>query len=540
MNLSCFGKLLLIWMMTGAALTGQQTSLPVAGVVGIGFAAGENEGAQVHDPAGLGYVLTSRIEGGAVAAGDDGADWRIPSDSAFGLGRLEMALARTRLDGDLALILNASADADTRLALQLYDADGGALALDLFGNLVNRAEKAQTDIFIIPLSQYPTATRVVLRRLSGPVLIREVLLTPVVSPGKATGLDAEEALARALGERISSHHPDKQQTELKIHLIPSLEEINEIGAAALSAVGYPKFQAEMDFGSELCHAPVSGTVYDFALTANRYLSLAAGREVFDWFFTSTNGVQWFFENDPKQYNESLKRPAHTEFGMGSAPMDAAAKEAFERRTGYPLIEFPIARNAIEVIVHHTNPISEISLEGLSAAFGGDGAATWDKIHPTTPMGGTPIAAFGGDADWGTSRVFQQIVLNGAPWRPDMRSGYDVVYHHGVEKRVASDPEAIGYMVQRNRGSGVRKLAIEATDGNGATLATEQAIYSGRYPLQRKLYAYLAAPSLADASPEVRILVNLLLSDEGQTMLARTGSLPLAVEEVMEIRQRLGL
>lgn len=527
-------------MVSTAALVGEQNPLPVAGVVALSFTVGENETAQVHDPADFGYVRSSRIQGGAVLAGDDGADWRIPADGEFGQGRLDIVLERTRVHGDLAMILNASAAPDSRIALQLYDAQGVALALDLFGNLVNRAENAQTDIFVIPLSQYPAATSVVLRRLSGPIIIREVMLTPVVLPAHATDPGAEEALASALGERIQNRHPEKQNSDIKIHIIPSLEEINEIGASALSAVGYPKFQAGVDFGNSLRHIPVSGTVYDFALTANRYLSLAAGREVFDWFFTSTNGVHWFFENDPKEYNERLGRPAHTEFGMGSAPLDAATKEAFERRTGYPLIEFPIARNAIEVIVHHHNPLSEISLDGLRIAFGGSGGTTWNQIDPKTPLGGISITAYGGSASWGTSRVFQQIALDGAPWRPDMNSGHDVVYHHGVERLVANDPQSIGYLVQKNRSAKVRKLAIDAADGNGATLATEQAIYSGRYPLQRKLYAYLAAPSLADASPEVRTLVNLLLSDEGQTMFARTGSLPLTVEEVLETRNRLGL
>jgi phosphate transport system substrate-binding protein len=531
--------LCVVWVFVAAMRAGEMP-LPMPGINAVGFTL-ENGGSVVlSDPDQVGYVVSAAITDGEVVAGEGGADWKVAADQPFGKGKLDIVLERKNIPGDLAMVFNAGIGPDTNLAVQLFDGEGKALALDLFGDLGKRAQEAGTDTFVIPLTRYPAARTLVIRRLAGSFFVREVLLMSVITDQAGVDAAAEQALARALGEQLSGSHPLVVKPGLKLHVIPCLEEINEVGAAALSAAGYPAYQRLAGHDGGSTYAPVSGTVYDFAQLANRYLSLGGNEEVFQWFFTSSNGVAWFFENDPADYNKQRGRPEHTEFGMGSVPLSERAKSAFEARAGYPLIEFPIARNAIEVIVHSSNPLVEISMENLRKAFGGAGGISWDAISPGSPLAGEEVIGIGGDPDWGTGKVFQEIVLQGAPWRPDMMTGYDVVYDHGVEKRVSETRAAIGYAVQRKRGAAVKKLAIESSDGSGMTLATEDAVYSGKYPLQRKLYAYVAAPCLAEASPAVREMVNLLLSDEGQTMMVRSGSLPLAVDELLELRGRLGL
>lgn len=517
---------------------GEEVPLPVPEITVVSFSMDDGGSTVLTDAAELGQVVSAAVAQGEMVATEDGTDWLVSADQPFGIGRLDIVLNRDKIASDLAMVFNASAGPQPHLAVQLFDAEGKALAIDLFGDLAKKAEEAGTDTFVIPLTRYPSATKLVIRRLTGSLRVREVLLMPVITDATGANVEHERALANALGEQLSGSHPAMMKSGLKLHIIPSLEEINDIGAAALAAVGYPKYRPLGILNSDLTYAPVSGTVYDFAQLANRFLSLGQDTEVFDWFFTSSNGVAWFFENDPSDYNKERNRPEHTEFGMASVPMSSETKDAFLARMGYPLIEFPIARDAIEVIVHRSNPVMEIRMEALRTAFGGSGGVVWAAIDPGSPLAGEKVNAIGGSHAWGTGRVFQEIALQGGPWRPDMLTGHDVVYKYGVEARVAQDRLGIGYVVQRQRGAGVKKLAIEATDGSGATLATEEAIYSGKYPLQRKLYAYVAAPSMADATPAVREIVNLLLSDEGQTMMVRSGSLPLAVDELLDVRSRL--
>jgi phosphate transport system substrate-binding protein len=117
---------------------------------------------------------------------------------------------------------------------------------------------------------------------------------------------------------------------------------------------------------------------------------------------------------------------------------------------------------------------------------------------------------------------------------------DVVYPEGVEKDVADQANAIGFATLRPRTAKVRALAVAANSGEPAYRTTADDIYSGKYPLQRKFYAYVAAPSLKEGGDFSRELMNLLLSDVGQTLVARGGSLPLMASEVIAERKKLDL
>ncbi len=518
--------------------------LPMAGVTAISFSPDDEGKAVVSDLGKLGHVELATVQGGEIAAGVDGIhfDWKVAATEGFGKGRLEITLNRERLTGDVAMVLNASLTEKTSLAVQLYDANGGALALDLFGEIKANAEAVGTDTFIVPLVKYPAAKRLVLRRLSGELLVREVLLMPVLSEVKGTG-DADRDLAARLGERLSEFHRLSDRAGGasigKVHRIPSLEEINAVGASALTAAGYPVYKPLGILAGDVTFAPVSGTTYEFAKLADRMLSLGMEEPVFDWFFTSSNGVHWYFSEDAEKSDEVSKKAV---FGMTSMPMSPEAKQAYLERTGHAVIEFPIARSAIEVLVHEENPLGSISAQALKAAFGGDGTAgKWGDlgVHDGI-LADQPVKAIGGNANWGTGRMFQEIALGGSAWRRDVDARHDVVYSNGVERAVAAQIGGIGYAVQGPRQYPVKVLALAATDGSGPTLATEESIYSGRYPLQRKLYAVVAAPNLVSTPPAVRELVNLLLSDQGQTLMVRTRSLPLAAAEVVEWRMRLGL
>lgn len=532
------------WLVFASPCLAELQPLPMAGVTAVSFSPEDGGMAVVSDPGALGHVELATIREGQVSADEDGKnfDWTVTAEEGFGKGRLDITLNRERLTGDVAMVLNAGLTENTSLAVQLYDAKGGALALDLFGEIKANAEAVGTDTFIVPLVRYPEAQRLVLRRLSGELRVREVLLMPVI-PEVDAAENADRDLAARLGERLSDFHRMSDRAGEasigKVHRIPSLEEINAVGASALTAAGYPVYKPLGILSGGVTFAPVSGTTYEFAKLADRMLSLGKEEPVFKWFFTSSNGVHWYFSEDAERSDEV---PEQAVFGMTSIPMAAEAKQAFLERTGHAVIEFPIARSAIEVLVHEDNPLDSISAAGLKAAFGSEETAeTWQDLGVLEgALTEEKLRAIGGRPSWGTGRMFQEIALGGGAWRPDVDTRHDVVYSTGVEQAVSQKPGAIGYAVQGPRQFPVKVLALASTDGSGPTLATEEAIYSGRYPLQRKLYAVVAAPSLAQAPPAVREMVNLLLSDQGQTLMVRTRSLPLAAAEVVEWRKRLGL
>ena len=66
------------------------------------------------------------------------------------------------------------------------------------------------------------------------------------------------------------------------------------------------------------------------------------------------------------------------------------------------------------------------------------------------------------------------------------------------------------------------------------------IYGEEYPLTRFFTVYVNAPDVQDLPPETREFLNYLLSFEGQTEIAKTGSLPLDRTMLLRARKRLGL
>ncbi len=362
----------------------EEIPMPVPGVTVISFSGNDGGAAVITDSENLGHVISATTEDGSVVVGEGGFDWKVDASERFGVGRLNMTLDREKIPGDLAMVFNALTGDGATLAVQLFDGGGKALALDLFGDLASKADDAGTDTFVIPLVEYPDAESLVVRRLSGTFRVREILFMPVVAKTAGATEASELALAEALGEQLSGRHPLLSKAGLKVHVIPSIEEINEVGAEALAAVGYPRYSALGILDGTICHAPISGTLYDFAGMANRYVSLGGRNLVFQWSYVSSAGVKWYFENDPSEYNLENKRPPKTEFGMASIPLTEEAKAAFKERNGYLPMEFPIARNAIEVFVNQANPMEEITMDGLRMAFGDEDADIMVCHRPGLP------------------------------------------------------------------------------------------------------------------------------------------------------------
>ena len=137
---------------------------------------------------------------------DDPHAWEVAAAAAEGVGRLSITIDRKRLNEDLVATILFDADDAADIAVQLFDGQGRVVVVDLFGNLVEVGKEAKTDTFIIPLRKYPTAERIVLRRVKGPVRVYGVVLFPVVTEGEAD-LPALEKLARVLGDPLSPENP---------------------------------------------------------------------------------------------------------------------------------------------------------------------------------------------------------------------------------------------------------------------------------------------------------------------------------------------
>lgn len=123
-----------------------------------------------------------------------------------GEGQCWIDIDREVLNTDLAMTLMFEATPTSDVAVQLWNEAGRVVAIDLFMNIIEEATWFKTHTFVIPFVKYPSASRIVIRRLSGGVKIHGVVLTPVLSETEGN-VGELRAMARRLGDPLSAENP---------------------------------------------------------------------------------------------------------------------------------------------------------------------------------------------------------------------------------------------------------------------------------------------------------------------------------------------
>ena len=157
--------------------------------------------ARTPPPALPDWLPAAGFEQGELISGERPA-WQAAASLPEGRGLVWLDLDRTRMNEDLALTLLHEEEAGADLSVQLWDAESRVVALDLFKNALALSAEARTDTFILPLRQYPTATRIVLHRMSGGLRLFGAVLTPVVTP-QDSDLETMLETARRFGNPVS-------------------------------------------------------------------------------------------------------------------------------------------------------------------------------------------------------------------------------------------------------------------------------------------------------------------------------------------------
>ena len=471
--------------------------------------------------------------------------WDLPAATPRGVGRFSVDVDRLLVLDDLAITLVYEESEDADFVVQLYDAAGQVVALDLFSNIISAGQQARTDTFVIPLSKYPSVSRVSLRRLEGHVQIYGFVLVPVMGEVKAT-LDEEAYLSTLFGDMLHPEHPlmleakriaEKRDLALNleeraIYALKPLEQINEVGERALSEADYPAFEpAGLDVQGDVTFYR-SGTTFDFIRNCYRALQLYY-----------PNLTCKFTNTDSQDVADALLG-GKAGFGVMSRALSLAERERFFQKHGYALIEIPIAVDALQVVVHPTNPIEKMSLPQLDAIFSKtrkagfpDDIQTWGDAGLSGTWAGASIALHGGRPEFGTSKTFQRLVMDGGEWKDGLTSA-DVVF--AVPEAVSKSQFAIGFATSRPRGGSVKLLALAKNRGEPHYVPDADAIYGKTYPLTRYFYMYIDAKRPSDLSPFLQEYLSLLLSLQGQEIIAKVGVLPLGLQDVLRARHTAGL
>jgi len=181
---------------------------------------------------------------------------------------------------------------------------------------------------------------------------------------------------------------------------------------------------------------------------------------------------------------------------------------------------PIARDALVFLNNSANPVECLTLDQLRRIYTGD-VTNWKEVGGNDAQ----IVAYQRTVRSGSQTLFLQLLMGDvepmeppAEWRTGTMS-FLIEKVSGYKNAESSLGYSVFYYVTDMYGmENIRMLAIDGVAPSRETIG------SGEYPLCDYYYAVLRADTPPDAP--ARRMVEWLLSDEGQSVAAAAGYIPL--------------
>ncbi|MEA5497448.1 PstS family phosphate ABC transporter substrate-binding protein [Limnoraphis robusta Tam1] len=209
----------------------------------------------------------------------------------------------------------------------------------------------------------------------------------------------------------------------------------------------------------------------------------------------------------------------TDISNASRPIKSSEADAC-KSAGITYIELPVAYDALTVVVHPSNPITNITPAELKKMW--EPAAQgkimkWNQVNSSWPD--KALKLYGPGADSGTFDYFTEEINGKAQAsRTDYTPSED---DNVLVQGVSRDPNALGYFgfaYYENNKSKIKALSV---NGVQPSLAN---VNNGTYkPLSRPIFIYVNSKSLG--RPEVKAFVEYYLQNGGK-LSKEVGYVPL--------------
>lgn len=190
-------------------------------------------------------------------------------------------------------------------------------------------------------------------------------------------------------------------------------------------------------------------------------------------------------------------------GNASRKINKLENELLQNKNN-DIIETAIAYDAISVVVHKDNPISDITLKELRLIFSGK-ITNWKEINGDN----LDIIVISRDVSSGSFEVFNHVVLHDDLLK---ENSMRLASNNAVATTVGYTHGAIGYIGLGYINDKLKPLKIEGI------LPSRASVQSRMYPLIRKLYVY----TNENRSETVWDFIDFLLSKLGQDIVEEQG------------------
>lgn len=197
--------------------------------------------------------------------------------------------------------------------------------------------------------------------------------------------------------------------------------------------------------------------------------------------------------------------------------------AAAQANGIEPVEFTVAIDALAVIVHLDNPVSQLTIDQLSDIFTG-------RITNWKEVGGNdaPIVLLSRETNSGTHVYFlEEVVRKGEKDNKDIFAPQTLLMPSsvGITSELRRNPNAIGYDGFGYVTEHEKVIAVAQDSLSPYVLPSVESGADGSYPLARYLYMYTAG----EPTDVIAEYLDWIRGPEGQAIVARLGFVPLPLE-----------
>jgi phosphate transport system substrate-binding protein len=197
------------------------------------------------------------------------------------------------------------------------------------------------------------------------------------------------------------------------------------------------------------------------------------------------------------------------------PEEISAAEA----NGIQPVQFVVARDAIAVIVHPSNPVDKLSLQQISDIYTG-------KVTKWSQVGGEdrPIVLLSRESNSGTYVYFLENVIRLGDSKSNLLFSPDTLLmpsSEGISAEIRLNPNAIGYDGLGYVTPDQKMLAVGRDPDGPYVLPSVETVNNETYPISRPLYMYTAGQPTGDEKAYMDWILN-----QGQALVSEIGFVPL--------------
>lgn len=187
--------------------------------------------------------------------------------------------------------------------------------------------------------------------------------------------------------------------------------------------------------------------------------------------------------------------------------------------GITPVEHIIARDAIAIIVHPSNPVDTLSLAQISDIYSG-------KITNWSQVGGEnrPIVLLSRESNSGTHVYFLEEVIRLGNNESDLLFSPDTLLlpsSEGIGVEVRQNPNAIGYDGLGYVTDDMKTIGVSAGPDSPAIQPAVRTVNSGEYPIARDLYMY----TNGEPEGQVKTYMEWIIGPEAQQIVLDLGFVP---------------